>query len=250
MSGIDPSIVVKKIPTYPNAKPIHQQLHLVHPRKVAAIKAKVEKLLKASFIYPIPLIDWVSNIVPMTNKQGTIRVNVDYHDINRSCLKDNYLTPFIYLIIDECAGSEIFSFMDYFSSYNQINISQLINTRPPLSINGGLYTETRYAHVKKLALAVIQVVQRFRHYILLCTTTLISDCNPMTYILTHQLLGGKYSKWIVILREFDLVFTTAKSKKSLVFAELIWSFPSASLLTGVDEKLPNGILFLIITLDP
>lgn len=55
-------------------------------------------------------------------------------------------------------------------------------------------TEIKYPHVEKLALVAIQVVQRFLHYILLCKTTVISDCNPMTYILTKQLLGGKYSK--------------------------------------------------------
>ena len=60
-------------------------------------------------------------------------------------------------------------------------------------------TKIKYSHVENLALAVVQVVQRFRHYILLRKTTLISDCNPMMYILTKQLLGGKYSKWIVIL---------------------------------------------------
>jgi hypothetical protein len=91
--------------------------------KAAAIKGEVEKLLKAGFIYPIPLTDWVSNIVPVTKKQGTIRVCVDYRDLNRACPKDNYPTPFIDQIIDECAGSEIFSFMDGFSGYNQINIA-------------------------------------------------------------------------------------------------------------------------------
>ena len=45
--------------------------------------------------------------------------------------------------------------------------------------------KTRYAHVKKLALVAIQAVQRFHHYILHCTTTVISDYNPMTYILTR-----------------------------------------------------------------
>ena len=59
----------------------------------------------------------------MTKKHGTIRVCVDYHDINRAYPKDNYPTPFIDQLIDECAGSEIYSFMDDFSSYNQINIS-------------------------------------------------------------------------------------------------------------------------------
>jgi hypothetical protein len=52
-------------------------------------------------------------------------------------------------------------------------------------------TETKYLHVEKLALAIVQVVQRFRHYILLRGTTVIYDCNPMQHILTRQLLGGK-----------------------------------------------------------
>lgn len=47
---------------------------------------------------------------------------VDYRDVNQACPKDNYPTPFIDQIVDECTGCEIFSFMDGFSRYNQINI--------------------------------------------------------------------------------------------------------------------------------
>ena len=78
--------------------------------------------MHAGFIYPVPLTDWVLNIVPVMKKQGTIRVCVNYRDVNQACPKDNYPTPFIDQIIDECAGCEIFSFMDGFSGYNQINI--------------------------------------------------------------------------------------------------------------------------------
>jgi len=122
MPGIDPAIVVHEIKTYPDAKPIRQRLRQIHPRKAAEIKAEVEKLLKVGFIYPIPLTDWVSNIVPVNKKQGTIRICVDYRDINRACPKDNYPTPYMDQIIDDCASSEIFSFMDGFFGYNQINI--------------------------------------------------------------------------------------------------------------------------------
>lgn len=79
---------------------------------------------------------------------------------------------------------------------------------------------------------------------------MISECNPMTYILTRQLLGGMYSKWIIILQEFDLVFIKTKSKKSLVFTKLICSLPSKALLAGADEHLPNETLFLIGALNP
>ena len=57
MPNIDPSNVVHETPIYPNAKPVRQLLHPVHPRKEAAIKGEVEKLHKVGFIYPVPLID-------------------------------------------------------------------------------------------------------------------------------------------------------------------------------------------------
>lgn len=95
MPDIDPSIVGDEIPTYLHVKPICQRLHPVQDRKAAAINGEVEKLLKTGFIYPIPLIDWVSNIVPMTKKHGMIFVCIDYRDLNHACPKDNYPTPFI-----------------------------------------------------------------------------------------------------------------------------------------------------------
>jgi hypothetical protein len=106
-------------------------------------------------------------------------------------------------------------------------------------------TEAKYLHVEKLALAAVQVVQCFRHYILLRKTTVISDCNPMQHILTCQLLGGKYSKWIVILQEFDLEFERAKSKKYLVFSELICDLPSTETENVAEDSLPDESLFLI-----
>jgi hypothetical protein len=110
-------------------------------------------------------------------------------------------------------------------------------------------TEIKYQHVEKLALAVVQAVQCFRHYILSRKTTVISHCNPMQHILTLQLLGGKYSKWIVILQEFDLEFNHATSKKSLVFAELICDFPHSAMENVAVDSLPDESLFLISTDD-
>ena len=54
-----------------------------------------------------------------------------------------------------------------------------------------LDSENRYSHVEKLALATVITVQKFRHYILLCTTTVYVDSNPMYYFLTRRVLGGK-----------------------------------------------------------
>ena len=86
--------------------------------------------------------------------------------------------------------------------------------------------EIRYSHVEKLALATVHAVQHLRHYILLLQTLVVAHVNLFQFVLTQRMIGGKYNKWIVILQEFDLEFVSAKSKKSLIFAELISDFPS------------------------
>jgi hypothetical protein len=120
MPRIEPRIVKHEIITYLDAKPIWKHHRAFNPQKAPAIKENVEKLLNVGFIYPFPLIDWVSNPVPVNNKQGTIHVCMEFHDLNKAYPKDNFLTPFIDQILDKCEGSEVFSFMDRFLGYNQI----------------------------------------------------------------------------------------------------------------------------------
>ena len=64
------------------------------------------------------------------------------------------------------------------------------------------------------------------------------------------MIGGKYNKWIVILQEFDLEFVSAKSKKSLIFAELISDFPSEAEESVCEDTFVDEHIFLISTADP
>ena len=88
-----------------------------------------------------------------------------------------------------------------------------------------IHVELRYTYVEKLSLAIVPVVQRLRHYILLHQTLVVAHINPFQIVLTRRMIGGKYNKWIVILQDFDLEFVLEKSKKSLIFMELISDFP-------------------------
>ena len=63
------------------------------------------------------------------------------------------------------------------------------------------------------------------------------------------MIGGKYSRWILILQDFDLEFLFSKSKKSLVFAELISDFPCGEEIV-YEESFLDEHLFLISSLDP
>ena len=164
MPGIDPSIVEHEIWTYPNAKPIRQKLIPVNPRKAAAMKAEVEKLLKAGFIYPIALIEWVSNPVPIDKKQGNIRMCTNFQDLNKSYPKDNYPMPFIDQIIDAYVGSEVFLFMDGFSGYNQIQIKSEDQHKTAFICPWGTFAYKKMPFGLKNAKATLQRAMNFSFY--------------------------------------------------------------------------------------
>ena len=104
--------------------------------------------------------------------------------------------------------------------------------------------------MEKLALDTPIAVQKSHHYILLFTTMILADQNPMYYILTRQVLGGKYSQWIVILQDFDLEFSKATSKKSFVFVELMCDLPSALMDSDPSDSFSDEFLFLINMTNP
>jgi hypothetical protein len=110
------------------------------------IKAEVEKL-KVGFIYPVKLMEWVSNSIPINKKQGMIHVCMDFHDLNNYFSKFNFPTSFIDHIIDECAGYEVFSFMENFSRYNQIQIKPEDQHKMTLFVLGV------HLHIKNLLLS-------------------------------------------------------------------------------------------------
>ena len=95
MPTIDPSIVEHRIDTWLDVVPIHQNKRPIHPSKDHAVEAEIEKLRKASFIYPIAYTTWVSNHVPVNKKQGTIYVYTDFHDLKLACPKYNFPNLFI-----------------------------------------------------------------------------------------------------------------------------------------------------------
>ena len=63
----------------------------------------------------------------------------------------------------------------------------------------------------------------------------VTDVNPFQYFLSRQIVRGKFNKWMVILQEFDLDFQSAKSKKSLVFAE----FPIEEYVAIKEDSFPR-----------
>ena len=101
-------------------KPIQQKLRKIHPNLESQIKANLNKLMKAKIILPVRHSKWVSNLVPVRKKNGDIRICIDFRNLNKACQKDNFLLPTMEHILQSVVGSELISFLDGFSGYNQI----------------------------------------------------------------------------------------------------------------------------------
>jgi len=63
-------------------------------------------------------------VVVVPKKDGKIRVCVDYRDLNKESPKDDFPLPHIDILVDNAARNATYSFMDGFSSYNQIRMAE------------------------------------------------------------------------------------------------------------------------------
>ena len=68
-------------------------------------------------------VEWIANVVPVPKKNGKVKVCMDFRDLNKACLKDDFLFPHIDVLVDNTASSALMSFMDGFSRYNQIKMA-------------------------------------------------------------------------------------------------------------------------------
>ena len=62
---------------------------------------------------------WLANLVLVRKKSGEIRLCVDFCNLNRVSLKDNYPLPKMDHILQKVVGSQRISMLDRFSGYNQ-----------------------------------------------------------------------------------------------------------------------------------
>src|ERR1043165_2693920 len=120
VTGVDPSVAVHKIPTYPEVKSVKHKLRRVKPEWSLKIKEEIAKQLDSGFIELITYTTWLANIVPVPKKDRKIRVCVDYRDLNKACPKDDFSLPHIDLLIDRMTGHEMVSMTDLAVGYNHI----------------------------------------------------------------------------------------------------------------------------------
>ena len=90
----------------------------------ARVIDEINQMLEVGIIFRVQTSEWLSPIVISLKDTTPIRICVDFRFLNAVMIKDLFPIPFIDSILEEMARHEIYSFMDGFSGYNQISITQ------------------------------------------------------------------------------------------------------------------------------
>lgn len=122
MPGLDIDFITHKLPTNPNIHPIKQKPRHLRLEWSLALKEEIQKQLDAGFLLSVQYPQWLANIVSVPKKDDKVRMCIDYRDLNKASPKDDFSLPHIDVLIDSTFGHEMMSFMDRFSSYNQIKM--------------------------------------------------------------------------------------------------------------------------------
>jgi len=87
MPGLRRNVVELKLQIRPEKKPVKQLPRRFAPQIMSKIKEEIERLLKTKFIRTARYVECLANIVPVIKRNGTLRVCIDFRDLNNATPK-------------------------------------------------------------------------------------------------------------------------------------------------------------------
>jgi len=93
------------------------------PPELAELKKQVEDLLEKQFIRP-SVSPWGAPVLFVKKKDGSMRMCIDYRQLNKVTIKNKYPLPRIDDLMDQVRGAAVFSKIDLRSGYHQIRVRE------------------------------------------------------------------------------------------------------------------------------
>ena len=91
------------------------------PTKLKELKEQLVELLDKGFINPSTSLGGAL-VLFVKKKDGSMRLCIDYHELNRVTIKNKYPLPRIDDLFDQLQGAQVFSKIDLRSGYHQLKI--------------------------------------------------------------------------------------------------------------------------------
>ncbi|KAF5477291.1 hypothetical protein F2P56_003941, partial [Juglans regia] len=103
------------------AAPVHKAPYRMAPAELKELKTQLQELVDKGFIQPSSS-PWGVPVLFVKKKDGTLRMCIDYRELNKVTIKNKYPLPRIDDLFDQLQGAAVFSKIDLRSGYHQLRI--------------------------------------------------------------------------------------------------------------------------------
>ena len=104
-------------------EPISIPLYRMAPAELRELKAQLEELLSKGFIR-LSISIWGVPVLLVKKKDGSLRLCIDYRQLNRVTIHNRYPLPRINELFDQLQGSRMYSKIDLRSGYHQLRVQE------------------------------------------------------------------------------------------------------------------------------
>ncbi|KAK9077569.1 hypothetical protein SSX86_005906 [Deinandra increscens subsp. villosa] len=124
LPGLPPDREVEfKIELVPSAKPVAKAPYRLAPAELQELKTQIQELLDKGFIRP-SVSPWGAPVLFVKKKDGSMRMCIDYRELNKLTVKNKYPLPRIDDLFDQLQGAKWFSKIDLRSGYHQLKVNE------------------------------------------------------------------------------------------------------------------------------
>ena len=122
LPGLPPQREIEfAIDVVPGATPASITPYRMAPLELKEFELKLQELLEKGFIRP-SVSPWGAPVLFVKKKDGTLRLCIDYRQLNKLTVKNKYPLPKIDDLFDQLKGKRICSKIDLRSGYHQLRI--------------------------------------------------------------------------------------------------------------------------------
>ena len=124
ISGLPPDRVIEfVIELVPGTEPISIPPYRMALAELKELMAQLEELLSKGFIRPSTSL-WGAPVLFVKKKDGSLRLCIDYRQLNQVTIRNQYPLPRIDELFDQLHGSRVYSKIDLRSGYHQLRVQE------------------------------------------------------------------------------------------------------------------------------
>ncbi|GKG01588.1 hypothetical protein Tco_0306293 [Tanacetum coccineum] len=124
LSGLPPVREIEfRIDLIPSASPVVRSPYRLAPSEMFELSNQLKELQEKGFIRPSHS-PWGAPVLFVINKDGSMRMCIDYRELNKLTIKNRYPFPRIDDLFDQLQGACCFSKIDLRSRYHQLRVQE------------------------------------------------------------------------------------------------------------------------------